>query len=74
MLTTRTFCWGNSWYVDEYPQCIILEIPDTLTDSRYEFDWVFPEIPIKNCIVGMLLTRPISISYKRRRRAVTTQQ
>ena len=40
------------------PQCTILEIPDTL---RYDFDWVFLEIPVKNCIVGMLLTCQIKL-------------
>ena len=28
----------------------------------YDFDWVFLKIPVKNCIVGMLLSRPI-VSY-----------
>ena len=36
-------------------QRIILEIPDTINGSVYDFDWVFLEIPVKNCIVGMLL-------------------
>ena len=26
----------------------------------YDFDRVFPAIPVKNCIMGMLLTCPIS--------------
>ena len=39
------------------PQCIILEIPN---DSIYDFDRVSLEIPVKNCIVGMLLTCLIS--------------
>ena len=30
-----------------------------INDSIYYFDWVFLEIPVKNCIVGMLLTCPI---------------
>ena len=34
------------------PQRIILENPDTLNDSIYDFDWVFLEIPMKNCIVA----------------------
>ena len=42
------------------PQCIILEIPDTLNDSIYNFAWVFPHIPEINCIVGIMLTCPIS--------------
>ena len=29
-------------------------------DSISDFDWVFLEIPVKNCIVGMLLTCPIA--------------
>ena len=33
------------------PQCIILD-----NDSIYDFDGVFLEIPVKNCIVGILLT------------------
>ena len=44
------------------PQCIILEIPDTLNDSVYDFDWVFLEIPEKNCNMGMLFTCPIKIT------------
>ena len=39
------------------PQCIILEIPYIIHD----FDWVFLEIPVYNCIVGMLLTRPLEL-------------
>ena len=27
--------------------------------AYYDFDWVFLENPVKNCIVGMLLTYPI---------------
>ena len=41
------------------PQCIILEIPtNSVNDSIFIFDWVFLEIPLKNCIVGMQLTCP----------------
>ena len=40
------------------PQCIISEIPD---ESVNDFDWVFLEIPVKSCIVGMLLTCPMRI-------------
>ena len=25
----------------------------------YDFDWVFLDIPVKNCIVGVLLVRPL---------------
>ena len=32
----------------------------SVNDSLYDFDWVFLEIPVKNCIVGMLLTCPIA--------------
>ena len=42
------------------PQCIILEILDTLS-QKHNFDWVFLEIPAETCIEGMLLTRPIQI-------------
>ena len=31
----------------------------SVNDSLYDFDWVFPEIPVKSCIVGMLLACPI---------------
>ena len=31
----------------------------SVNDSIYDFDRVFLEIPVKNCIVGMLLTCPI---------------
>ena len=37
-------------------QCIITEIPDTLSQQdlyMYDFDWVFPEIPVKKYIAGM---------------------
>ena len=44
------------------PQCIILEIPDTLI-AFYNFNRVLLEIPNINCIVGMLLTCPIIIQY-----------
>ena len=38
------------------PQCNILEIRDTsVNDGIYVFDWVFLEIPMKSCILGMLL-------------------
>ena len=33
------------------PQCITLE-----TIALYDFDWVFHETPVKNCIVGRFLT------------------
>ena len=39
------------------PQCIILD-----NDSIYDFDGVFLVIPVKDCIVGMLLTRPITFN------------
>ena len=45
------------------PQCIILEIP--VNDSINNFDRVFLEIPVKTCIVGMLLTCPISFETTR---------
>ena len=31
----------------------------SVNDSIYNFDWVFLEIPVKNCMVRMLLTGPI---------------
>ena len=38
-------------------QNIVLESQTrSVNDGIYDFDWVFPEIPLKNCIVGMLLT------------------
>ena len=36
----------------------------TVNDSIWDFDWVCMEIVVINCIVGMLLTRPIVISWK----------
>ena len=32
----------------------------SVNDSSYDFDWVFLEIAVKNCIVGMFLTCPIT--------------
>ena len=41
-------------------KCIILEIPThSVKDSIYDLDWIFLEIPMKYCIVGMLLKCPI---------------
>ena len=34
-------------------------------DSIYDIDWVFLEIPVKNCIVGMLLTCPLILAHLR---------
>ena len=33
----------------------------SVNDRIYDFDWVFLEFPVKNCIVGMLLTCPIEM-------------
>ena len=44
------------------PQCIILEIPEPLSQWQLDFDRVFLEIPLDNCIVGMLLTCTIEVS------------
>ena len=40
------------------PQCIILEIPDALSQwwHCYDFHWVILQIPAKSCNVGMLST------------------
>ena len=35
----------------------------SLNDSIYNFDWVFLEIPVRNCIAGMLLTCHISSAH-----------
>ena len=43
-------------------QYIISEI--SVKDSVYDFDWVFREIPVQNCIVGMLSTYPINFKEK----------
>ena len=50
------------------PQCIISEFPDThaFNDGIKDFDGVFLEILVKNCIVGMLLTYPIRFSLSRK--------
>ena len=55
---TRNF---QIWHVNEYPKIHYLGIPrGTQSMIAYQdFDWVFLEIPVKNCIVGMLLTCPI---------------
>ena len=40
--------------------CIILESQThSVNDSIYNFDRVFLEIPVENCMVGMLLTYTI---------------
>ena len=38
------------------------EYPTMHHDCIWDFDWVLQEIPLKNCIVGMLLTCPIIIT------------
>ena len=44
------------------PQCIIFEFPDTLSQWQHIRFWLsISEIPVKKCIVGMLLTCPISV-------------
>ena len=44
-------------HVNEYPTIHYFGNPKhSVNDSIYDFDWVFLEIPVKNCIVGMLLT------------------
>ena len=58
IVSNRACCWVS------HNALFLKTQTHTLTDSRYEFDWVFLEIPMKNCIVGMLLTRPISLSYR----------
>ena len=48
-------------HVNEYPTMHYFENPrHSVNDSiLYDFDWEFLEVPVKNCMVGMLLTRPI---------------
>ena len=47
------------------PECNILENQThAVNDSLYDFEWVFLEIPVKNCIVGMLIKRPITVLQK----------
>ena len=41
------------------PQWITLEIPGTQSMTACDFDWVFLEISVKNCIMRMFLTCPI---------------
>ena len=45
----RAFC------VVKLNKCQTLRVNDNI----YDFDSVFLEIPVKNCIMGMLLTCPI---------------
>ena len=41
------------------PQCIFQKSQiHSVNDSVYDFHWVCLEIPVENCIVGMLLTCP----------------
>ena len=52
--------FNNIGHVNEYPSMRCFGIPaHSVNDSIYDFDWVFVEIPVKCCIVGMTLTRPI---------------
>ena len=47
-------------YVYEYPTMHYFWIPrHNQSIIAYKTDWVFLEIPVENCIVGMLLTCPI---------------
>ena len=40
-------------HVNEYPTMHYFGNPKhSANDSIYDFDWVFPEIPVKNCIMG----------------------
>ena len=41
----------------------------SVNDSIHNFDWVFLEIPVKNCIVGYSLTCPIDPSHHWRRKS-----
>ena len=50
---------------NEYPTLHFLEISDALSHCLYDFDRVSLEIPVKSCIVGMLLTYPILLVIKR---------
>mgnify|MGYP001795280752 CR=1 FL=1 len=44
------------------PQCIILEIPDTLSQWWQKWaDWIILELLVKNRIAGMFLTRHILV-------------
>ena len=50
-------------HVNEYPTMHYFGIPGN-TQSMIPYKiltWVFPEIPVKICIVGMLLTSPIEV-------------
>ena len=48
------------WHVNEHPTMHYFGNPrHTQSMIAYDFDWVFLEIPVKNCIMGMLLTCPI---------------
>ena len=44
-------------HVNEYPTMHYFGIPwHTQSMIAYDFDWVFLEIPVRNCIAEMLLT------------------
>ena len=53
-----TFLAFRIWYVYEHPTMHYFGFPrHTLTIiAQQDFDWVFLEIPVKNCIVEVLLT------------------
>ena len=56
--------WNSNralWVPDN--ACFWISQTHSVNDSMYEFDWVFLEISVKNCIVGMLLARHILHKY-----------
>ena len=61
MLLLTLLCLWHPWVLligcaEDYPTMHYLEHP--VNDSIWDFDCVFPAIPVSNCIMGILLTCP----------------
>ena len=53
-------------HVNEYPTMHYFGNPGhSVNDSIHNFDWVFPEIPARYCILGYSLTCPIKAKQQR---------
>ena len=54
---------GNPIIGHEYPTMHFFGNPrhSVIYSIIYDFVWVFLEIPVKNCIMGMFLTCPIAV-------------
>ena len=46
------------------PQCFIVKFQmHSVNDNIYDFDWVCIETPVRDCVIGMLLTYAIGMRY-----------